>query len=295
MLHLPAGFFIKYKCGCWVSTPASSNPVGAQFYVYKVYNIFFMSMRAKRSISGASSTSTSGFVPPKRKHVKLPIEQKLSVIERMEKGESVTRLAAEYGIGTRTVYDLRRHKAELLKIFAFQEAQKGAERSESKTSQSSVLPLVDKATYEWFKKCREINKNVSGPMIMAKAKFFHEQMKVPDYCDYNVRWLTGFKNRHSIGALELSGECASSGTGTADTYVTNFTKVDTTNHNSSEMDYVQCIGEYNFICYLSVFIFFFFMQWNLSNLPPSAVADSGNSQFPEPKLITKSSYTWKTL
>ncbi|XP_071516460.1 uncharacterized protein [Panulirus ornatus] len=200
-----------------------------------------MNTRPKRSLLNNSSASSSGFVPPKRKHVKLPLDQKLSALERLEKGESAARLAAEFGIGIRTVYDLRKHKDDLLRISSFQEAFKDTKKIETKTLQNSSSPLVDSATYEWFRQCHELNKNVSGPMIMAKAKFFHKQMNIPDCCEYNTGWLTSFKNRHNIWALELSGECVSANTGYADTYITNFPK-DTTNHTSSEVDYAQCIG-----------------------------------------------------
>lgn len=54
----------------------------------------------------------------KRKHVSFSIQDKVELLHRLDSGASVKFVCDEYGIGTSTVYDVRKHKDQLLKFYS---------------------------------------------------------------------------------------------------------------------------------------------------------------------------------
>ena len=60
----------------------------------------------------------------KRKRVVLTLAQKIELVKRMEKGESRAKLMAEYGVGSSTLYDLKKQKNELLSFVGSTEVPK---------------------------------------------------------------------------------------------------------------------------------------------------------------------------
>jgi hypothetical protein len=57
---------------------------------------------------------------------------------------------------------------------------------------------LDKVVYVWFRQGRSEGIPISGPMLMEKAKSYHEELKVEGDCDYSTGWLQKLKNRHGI-------------------------------------------------------------------------------------------------
>ena len=49
----------------------------------------------------------------KRKHVVCTLQQKLQVLERLDKGESLQKLALESGVGVTTIKDWRKNRKEM--------------------------------------------------------------------------------------------------------------------------------------------------------------------------------------
>ncbi|KFM65715.1 Jerky protein, partial [Stegodyphus mimosarum] len=66
-------------------------------------------MSKRVSDSGAAKGSTN------RKHVLMSIKQKVELLQKMDKGISVSKLCEEYGIGKSTVYDIS--EKELFEFF----------------------------------------------------------------------------------------------------------------------------------------------------------------------------------
>ena len=50
----------------------------------------------------------------KRKRNVLALSEKIELVKRMEKGESLSKLMAEYGVGSSTLYDLKKQKDKML-------------------------------------------------------------------------------------------------------------------------------------------------------------------------------------
>ena len=52
----------------------------------------------------------------KRKHFALSISKKVELLMRLDKGASVWHLSEEYGVGTSTIYDIKKQKEQILKF-----------------------------------------------------------------------------------------------------------------------------------------------------------------------------------
>lgn len=71
-----------------------------------------------------ADTSMGNCEKKKRKHLCLSITQKVTLLKKLDSGVSVKRLTEEFGVGTTTVYDLKKQKDKLLKFYAESDEQK---------------------------------------------------------------------------------------------------------------------------------------------------------------------------
>lgn len=140
----------------------------------------------------------------KRKRVVLTLKEKMDVCARLEKGESRRALMQEYNVGMSTLYDIRAHKAQLLRFFASSACNKALERR--RTLHTPKLEHLDHALYEWFLGRRAEGVPVSGPMLIEKAKDLYAQMQLTEPCVFSGGWLWRFKARHGIKKLDAAGE-----------------------------------------------------------------------------------------
>lgn len=143
----------------------------------------------------------------KRKRIVLTIEQKLEIINRVvDKGESVKKLSAEFGVGEQTVRDIVKKK----NIFDFvASAETMCSSSSRKTMENSTITDVDNAVFQWFKQKRAEGVPISGPMVSEKALWFHENLNIKEPFSASQGWLAKFKKRHGIRQLDLQGESLS--------------------------------------------------------------------------------------
>ncbi|KAM7075488.1 jerky protein homolog [Molossus nigricans] len=140
----------------------------------------------------------------KRKRVVLTLKEKMDICVRLEKGESRKALMQEYNVGMSTLYDIKAHKAQLLRFFASSDCNKALERR--RTLHTPKLEHLDRVLYEWFLGKRAEGVPVSGPMLIEKAKDFYEQMQLTEPCVFSGGWLWRFKARHGIKKLDASSE-----------------------------------------------------------------------------------------
>nr|BAN21014.1 unkown protein [Riptortus pedestris] len=154
----------------------------------------------------------------KRKRVVLTLEQKLAIINRVEKGESVKKLSTEFGIGEQTVRDILKKKKDI-SGFVSSSAQTTFPR---KTMKTSTLKDVDEAVYQWFIQRRAEGVPISGPMVSEKALWFHENLKIEEPFSASQGWLHKFKKRHGIRQLAIQGESLSGDNVAATLFIENF-------------------------------------------------------------------------
>ncbi|XP_004387473.1 jerky protein homolog [Trichechus manatus latirostris] len=140
----------------------------------------------------------------KRKRVVLTLKEKIDICARLEKGESRKALMQEYNVGMSTLYDIKAHKAQLLRFFANSDSNQALEHR--RTLHTPKLEHLDRVLYEWFLVKRAEGVPVSGPMLIEKAKDFYEQMQLTEPCVFSGGWLWRFKARHGIKKLDASGE-----------------------------------------------------------------------------------------
>ncbi len=96
----------------------------------------------------SSSASTSSKVATKRKRNTLSIETKLQILKKIEKGSSLSSLAAEYGTGKSTIFDIKRSREKIMKF-----ATKAVDETSLKKRcivRRADDSTFDKAIHLWF-------------------------------------------------------------------------------------------------------------------------------------------------
>lgn len=140
----------------------------------------------------------------RRKRVVLTLREKMDVCARLEKGESRKALMQEYNVGMSTLYDIRAHKARLLRFLAGSACGPALERR--RTLHTPRLERLDRALHAWFLGRRAAGLPVSGPALTAKAKDLYAQLRLTEPCVFSGGWLWRFKARHGIRRLDAAGE-----------------------------------------------------------------------------------------
>ncbi|XP_045411434.1 uncharacterized protein LOC123641040 [Lemur catta] len=143
----------------------------------------------------------------KRKHLCLSIAQKVKLLEKLDSGVSVKRLAEEYGVGMTTIYDLKKQKDKLLKFYAESDEQKLMKNR--KTLHKAKNEGLDRVLKEWIRQRRSEHLPLNGMLIMKQAKIYHNELKIEGNCEYSTGWLQKFKKRHGIKFLKICGDKAS--------------------------------------------------------------------------------------
>lgn len=162
--------------------------------------------------------SSSGTL--KRKHTFLTIETKIEILNRLEKGESGSSLAKEYGVGKATISDIKKMKNTILNFASKLDSDDGSKlRKTTRTAKDSSL---EDAVFLWFSQRRSLGEPVSGPLLCEKALYFNEKLGGPADFKASTGWLKNFKSRHGIRELNVQGEVLSSDIPAAETFKTTF-------------------------------------------------------------------------
>lgn len=158
----------------------------------------------------------------KRKRVVLPIEKKLEIISKFQKGQTVKSITIEYNVHEATVRGIIKQKEALLKFACSSDSSSSMKKR--KTMKKSTYDDLDKALLEWFNNQRAIGNPVNGPICAAKAKDFFTSLGLEGEFDASSGWLTRFKKRHGIRELDIQGEILSGNKEAADEFCTTFQK-----------------------------------------------------------------------
>ena len=141
----------------------------------------------------------------KRKRNVLTLPKKIELIKRMEKGESRKKLIAEYGVGSSTLYNLKKQKDKLLSFVASTEGPTG-KIQKRKTLKGPQMVDLDQALYFWFQARRLEGKAESGPALIDEAKKLKNDLRIEGECTFSMGWLQNFKERHDTRRLKVQGE-----------------------------------------------------------------------------------------
>ena len=158
--------------------------------------------------------------PRKRKRVVLTLQQKMDICIKLEKGFNRQDIMNEYGVGSSTIYDIRKQSPQLKEFFIKTENAKGMQNR--RTLRSAKVDDLDRAVYQWFQQMRSEGATLSGPLVREKAREFHEKMNIDEPCAFSQGWLSRFKIRHGIRKIDVSGEQKSADKLSADGYAQEF-------------------------------------------------------------------------
>ncbi|XP_002941410.1 jerky protein homolog [Xenopus tropicalis] len=184
-----------------------------------------------------SMTEGTPGIPPdtKRKRVSLSIKDKVTLLQDLENGASVKSLCDKYGIGTSTIYDLKKQKDKLLTFYSNSDAPDLM--ADRKTLHQAKNVSVDKVLMEWIRQRRRENFPLSRSLIMAQAKKFHVLLNISTPCEYSSGWYGKFKKRNGLSILSINGEKASEEYNVADNFVKKLNKLVSDEHLSAEQVY----------------------------------------------------------
>jgi hypothetical protein len=85
---------------------------------------------------------------------------------------------ASYTIGSLTFGYIKKQKDHLHLCIAWSESEKGLFKQ--KTLNQPKLLQLDMVLCKWFAAFRSTGKPVIGSMLIGKAKFFHDEIKITD-------------------------------------------------------------------------------------------------------------------
>ncbi|GBL75216.1 Jerky -like [Araneus ventricosus] len=98
--------------------------------------------------------------------------KKLEAIKRINNGESLEKIALEFGVGETTVFDWRRNKAQIKAFCSKMDSSKAFEGRS--TLKKAKIEKFDEAVYLWFKQQRAQDIPISGNILKGKT-FLHSQ------------------------------------------------------------------------------------------------------------------------
>ena len=136
----------------------------------------------------------------KRKRSVLSIEDKQSIILRLEKGEKGTNLSAEYAVSKQQISDIRKNKEKIMKFADNLETSEGLKRKSLKVAHDEQL---DNALCAWFIQQRTSGTPISGPLLQEKAKHFYSQLHTDPQMATSKPRQDGWRNSKLVTALEI--------------------------------------------------------------------------------------------
>lgn len=140
----------------------------------------------------------------KRKHTFVSMQQKLAILERLDKGESVQSICREFKVGKSTVNDWRRNRKSIETFCTQIEGEKVL--SNRCTLKKPKLEQVDDALWLWFMQERRRGTPISGPILKEKAMILHKKLEGNDTFTASDGWLSRWKKRHGVHFISVCGE-----------------------------------------------------------------------------------------
>ncbi|XP_029410189.1 tigger transposable element-derived protein 2-like [Nannospalax galili] len=171
----------------------------------------------------------------KRKHLSLSIAQKVELLQKLDAGVTVRCLTEEYGVGTTTIYDLKKQKDKLLKFYS--DSDNHELMKNRKTLHRAKNEDLDRVLIEWIQQRRSKDMPLTSLLVMKQARIYHEELNIESECEYSEGWLQKFKKRHGIKYLKMCSGKASTDCETAENYIDEFAKIISDENLSPEQIY----------------------------------------------------------
>ncbi|CAN0066436.1 unnamed protein product, partial [Heterosigma akashiwo] len=130
----------------------------------------------------------------RRRSTFLTLQQKLDVIEEVEKGTRLKEdIARSYGIHALTVRRIVKTKDKIMDA-----AQTGSDLSfKRKLKVRLLFPVIDKKTLAWVQALKKTNYLVTPKMIQSRAEAVAKEEGIPNF-RASKGWVEKFIGRHSL-------------------------------------------------------------------------------------------------
>ena len=138
-----------------------------------------------------------------RKRKVLSLEERVSVLKKVEEGKSCRAVSNELGVGKTQVQTIVKEREDILRRW------ESGERSNKKyvKPRTAGYDDLDKLVWEWFTTARAKNIPVSGRMIQEQARLYAAELGHEGFSGSNG-WLDRWQKRHNVRMATLSGEAA---------------------------------------------------------------------------------------
>lgn len=101
------------------------------------------------------------------------IKEKLEALKRIDRGETLKKIAADYGVGETTVGDWRQYR-NIIEQFS-SVASVNISKSDRKSMKKSDYEKTSEALFLWFSTQRQKGSPISGPILQEKVLFFRNK------------------------------------------------------------------------------------------------------------------------
>ena len=158
----------------------------------------------------------------KKKPIKrrpLGLEEKIDIINRLDKGEKQCDIAKSLFRNQSTISTISTNRNQLL--YDYQCGKMSLVREKRRKSPFHELEVE---LYDYFSHLRNSCLIVNGNILRAKALKLNLKFKFPNFTA-SEGWLSRFKNRYNIGRLRLCGEAASVDHGTCEEWKEKLPKI----------------------------------------------------------------------
>ncbi|XP_054745780.1 jerky protein homolog-like [Anastrepha obliqua] len=171
----------------------------------------------------------------KRKRIVVSMDTRLKVLRRIDNGESVAKICAEFSVGKSTVNDWRRDRRSSEEFSSKMESDRNL--GSRCTRKKPIYEVVDEALWIWFLQERRRGTPIGGPILKEKALAIHQKINVGGDFVASDGWLNRWKKRHGIHFAQASGEKMSADTSGATEFKTKFGEMIKTEELSPEQVY----------------------------------------------------------
>ncbi|XP_054013730.1 tigger transposable element-derived protein 2-like isoform X1 [Hylaeus anthracinus] len=150
----------------------------------------------------------------------LSVEQRLEIMQQLDSGAAITRVAAKYDVHPATVRRIRRNAGAVCQL-----VEQGVETRRRKNLRKPANEELDTRLYAWFLEQRTLGDRITDLILLEKAIELNKEFGGPSTFKASRGWLWNFKNRHGIRLSNYFSENGdANATATQQLFVEDFTR-----------------------------------------------------------------------
>lgn len=135
------------------------------------------------------------------------LEQKVSVLERLDEGETITEIAEDLGVHESTIRSIKKTRLKIMNVYKASMSSIGASSSSSR--KSSINEKIEKRLLNWINDLKRRKIPMSGAMIQKKALMIQMNISQEEGSSSSQTfmptkdWLNRFKKRHNMEKVSI--------------------------------------------------------------------------------------------